>query len=70
MTATRRGGRIKLTGRVGGVALSITYPENAGASQVIVSLRSDDTVIFDISTELQWRRLAMSAALAAVAELP
>jgi len=70
MAATRRGGRIKLTGRVGGVALSITYPENAGASQVTVSLRSDDTVIFDIITELQWRRLAMSAALAAVAELP
>lgn len=67
--ATRRGRRIKLTGHVGEITLSIMYPADIGTSQVTILLCNGDTVILDINTNLQWRRLAMSAALSAAPEL-
>ncbi len=69
VTATRRGKSITLIGRTGPVTISMTYPSEPGKSQVTVSVCRDDVVTLEISSELQWRRLAMTAALAAAAEL-
>jgi len=68
-TATRRGRCITLTGRIGQTTIAMTYPSDASASQVTVSVRHDGTITLEINGELQWRRLAMTAALAAAAEL-
>ncbi len=67
--ATRRGRSITLTGRIGRVAISMTYPGDVRESRVIISVRADSTVTLEITSELQWRRLAMNAALVAANEL-
>jgi hypothetical protein len=69
VTATRRGKSITLIGRTGPVTISMTYPSEPGTSQVTVSVRRDDVVTLEISSELKWRRLAMTAALAAAADI-
>lgn len=67
--ASRRLQRITLTGRIGPASVSITYPCDEAAREVAVTLRKDDTTIFDVKTNLQWRRLAISAVLTAVKEV-
>ncbi len=69
VTATRRGNSITLIGRTGPAAISMTYPSEPSKSKVTVSVHHDDVAILEISSDLQWRRLAMTAALAAAAEL-
>lgn len=65
VVAARRGQRITMTGHLGQMMISITYPSGSGASQVVVLVRADDSVILEINCNLRWRRLAVNAALAA-----
>ena len=69
VTATRRANVITLVGCIGRAAISMSYPENVGASQVTVALRRDEAPILEIRSEIKFRWLAMKAALAATAEL-
>ena len=56
-------------GCIGTTELALSYPRNGDTSQVRVCLRRDDTHILEINSELEWRWVAMNAALAAAAEL-
>lgn len=64
--ATRRASQITLTGRRGRATISLTYPASPPDTQVSLTLKYDDSVIFEISCDLRRRHVAMSAALAAV----
>lgn len=69
VTATRCANVITLAGRIKRTVVSISYPEDVGASQVTVALRRDEAPILEIRSEIEWRWLAMKAALAVTAEL-
>lgn len=62
VTATRRGQSITMTARAGRVTISTTYPDLVDRDHVVISMRSDDTVVMEISTTLRWRRAALAAA--------
>lgn len=67
--ASRRLQRISLTGRIGRASVSITYPCDETSTEVSVTLRCGESTVFDIKTDIQWRRLALSAALTAANEV-
>jgi hypothetical protein len=68
-SATRRASQITLTGRKGRAAVSLTYPANPADTKVGLTMKHADLVIFEISCDLRWRHLAVSAALAAIERL-
>jgi hypothetical protein len=68
-SATRRASQITLTGLKGRTAVSITYPASSSDTQIGLTMKHDDSVIFVISCDLRWRHLAISAALAAAETL-
>jgi hypothetical protein len=45
------------------------YPSDESVSEISVTLRNDESLIFDIKTDIQYRRLALTAAMAAAREI-
>jgi hypothetical protein len=65
VTATRRGQAITMTARAGRVTIATTYPDFVDRDHVVISMRSDEAVVMEISTTLRWRRAALAAAFVA-----
>jgi hypothetical protein len=69
VSATRRGGRITLTGCSGRTSVSMGYPAGPHEKEVIICVQRGAAAVLEIKGRIEWRKIALTAALAAAAEL-
>jgi len=69
VTATRKDSQITITGGIGVLSISATYPYKTGERTILVLVKKGNSQILEILSDMSYRRVSLVAALAAIEDI-